>query len=262
MRTRLVSLVAIAVALALGAAAGPAAAAPTKKSPPLKILVTNDDGVGGAGIIALVTALRELPNTKIYVSAPAANQSGTGGKTTPGTLDATPAAVGGVKGFAVNGFPADSVNYALDGAIKAKPDVVLSGINAGQNLGTITDVSGTVGAARAAASRGIPALASSQGIADVPDYAAGVKQVLAWVKKHRKALVAHTQKAGVENLNIPTCVTGKVRGLVEVPLAANAENAVATSDCASTLTNLPDDIQAFNNGYATLSPLSTTPAGG
>jgi hypothetical protein len=100
----------------------------------------------------------------------------------------------------------------------------------------------------------------SQGIADVPDYGAGAKQMLAWVKKHRKALVAHKQKATVENLNVPTCATGKVRGLVEVPAATTTEGGGNPSDCTSTLTNPTDDIQAFLNGFATLSTLTTAPA--
>ena len=64
---------------------------------------------------------------------------------------------------------------ALAGADPTKPDVVLSGINQGQNLGALSDVSGTVGAARTAARHGIPALAVSQGTGNPPDYAAGAK---------------------------------------------------------------------------------------
>ena len=75
-----------------------------------------------------------------------------------------------------------------------------------------------------------------------------------WLKEHRKELLSHPA-ATVDNLNVPTCVTGAIRGEIEVPLAANAENAVNTSDCASTLTKPVDDIQAFNNGYATLTTI-------
>ena len=75
-----------------------------------------------------------------------------------------------------------------------------------------------------------------------------------WLKEHRKELLRHP-KATVDNLNVPTCVTGAIRGEIEVPLAATAENAVNTSDCASTLAKPVDDIQAFNNGYVTLTTI-------
>ena len=77
-----------------------------------------------------------------------------------------------------------------------------------------------------------------------------------WLKEHRKALEKKGVTAFVDNLNVPTCTTGKLRGVIEVPVAPNAENAIAPSDCASTLTDPVDDIQAFNNGYASLSSLS------
>ena len=61
---------------------------PRRRSPPtITVLVTNDDGVGAPGIDTLVEALRTQKNTKVVVVAPDTNKSGTGGKTTPGTLD-------------------------------------------------------------------------------------------------------------------------------------------------------------------------------
>src|SRR4029077_2632080 len=78
----------------------------TEAERPLTILVSNDDGIGAPGLDALVEGLRKVPNTKVIVSAPVANQSGTGGKTTPGgtpaATDATTAS--GVGGHAVPGF--------------------------------------------------------------------------------------------------------------------------------------------------------------
>jgi 5'-nucleotidase len=248
-----VLITALAVAMA-GLPAG--AEAPSKKKPVLQVLVTNDDGVGAEGIDALVEAVRKLPRVKVTVVAPATNQSGTSDKTTPETPAAQPAAtVSGYAAFSVAGFPADSVLAALAGADPTKPDVVLSGVNQGQNLGALSDVSGTVGAARTAARHGIPALAISQGTGNPPDYASGAKLAVKWLKEHRKKLLTHPP-ASVDNLNVPTCATGAIRGEIEVPLAPNAENAVNASDCASTLKNPVDDIQAFNNGYATLTTIS------
>src|SRR6478752_2263496 len=60
----------------------------TPSAAPLRILVTNDDGFAATGIDTVVTALRKLPAVRVTVVAPATNQSGTGGKTTAGTLRA------------------------------------------------------------------------------------------------------------------------------------------------------------------------------
>ena len=147
--------------------------------------MTNDDGYSAPGIDAVVQGLRTLPDVSITVVAPLANQSGTGGKTTPGTLAVTDVkTASGYAAKAVAGFPADTVIWAVDQhGLAQKPQVVISGVNFGQNLGVATNLSGTVGAARAAASRGIPALAASAGLAPpgvaAPDFATAVTQVKA-----------------------------------------------------------------------------------
>lgn len=229
-------------------------------------MVTNDDGVGAPGIDAVVEALRALPQTEVTVVAPAANQSGTGGKTTGGTLVATDAATAsGFAAKAVAGFPADTLVWAIDQkGIAARPDLVVSGINFGQNVGALASLSGTVGAAEAAAARGIPALAASQGIAEgalTPNFPDAVKQVLDWVAAHRDALAgtgsttASSKAADAFNLNVPTCPTGTVRGLVTEPLAAKDDRKLSIVDCASTKTTFTDDVDAFVNGYAVIAPL-------
>lgn len=237
---------------------------PTSKV--LRILVTNDDGVGAPGIDAVVEALRVLPDTEVTVVAPATNQSGTGGQTTDGTLTATDATT--ASGFAaksVAGFPADTIAWAIDQkGIADRPDLVVSGINFGQNVGSLASVSGTVGAAEAAAAKGIPALAASQGIADgalTPNFPDGVKQVLDWVAAHRDALAgtgatkSSTKPADAFNLNVPTCPTGAVRGLVTEPLAGEDDRKLNIVDCTSTKTTFTDDVDAFVNGYAVIAPL-------
>jgi 5'-nucleotidase len=247
-----------AAALGVGAGAVPAGAgtaAGGSKPPTLRVLVTNDDGVAAPGIDAFVRGLRRLDRVQVTVVAPAANQSGTSDRTTPGpltTAEATTAS--GYKAIAVQGFPADTVNFALDGGIPRTPHLVASGINEGQNLGPVVSVSGTVGAARTAVRRGVPAVAVSQGLAKPPDYAAGVREAIKWVKKHRKALTRKDPAAPTEvaNINVPTCTAGKVRGLVEVPSATSGDITV-TPDCTSTLKDPPDDLVAFANGYAALS---------
>ena len=184
------------------------------------------------------------------VVAPADQRSGTGGQTTEGELEVTDTELAsGYPAKAVDGFPADTVRVAID-EMGLEPDVVVAGINEGQNLGPLVDVSGTVGAARAAVARGVPALAVSSGIADDVDYEAAVPFVLEWVDSHRTVFVEGTAPDEVANMNVPSCATGQVKEPVEVPLATASEGAVAPSDCESTLTDPPDDITAFNAGYA------------
>jgi len=226
-----------------------AATTTTIVTKPLHILVTNDDGVAAPGIDAIVEALRKVPDTTVTVVAPAKNQSGAGSKTTPGTLTATDTTTaGGYPAKAVNGYPADTIAYALDQhGIDTRPDLVISGINMGQNLGVLIDVSGTVGAARAAARRGLPALAVSQGLAtapQTPDYQSGVTAALDWVAKHRDSLTAAT----VTNLNIPTCPNGKPRPVVVVPVDARA-NGIGPVDCVAPFPSPKSDVQAFLHGY-------------
>jgi 5'-nucleotidase len=223
----------------------------------LEVLVTNDDGIAGVGLDALVEALRKEANVHVTVVAPAADKTGTGGSTTPGPLVSRPATTNsGYEATAVEGFPADTIRAALDD-LDLKPDLVISGINLGQNLGQLTKVSGTVGAALAAGRRGVPALAVSQGLGNPPDYAAGVEQALAWLRAHRDSLQPGVPSAPVVNLNVPSCTSGEVRGVLEVRLATEAESdqALAPSDCTSTAAEPDDDVEAFHNGYATLSDL-------
>ncbi len=231
----------------------------------LDILVSNDDGFDAEGIDAVIEALIALPDTNVTVVAPAENQSGSGGNTTPGELTATEEeTLSGYPVTAVQGFPADAVNYGLENVVEEPPDVVITGLNEGQNMGPLIDASGTVGAARAAVAQGTPALASSQGLdEDPPEFSAGVEQVLAWVDENREALVAGEADVAVTNLNIPSCATGEVRGLVEVPVADDmAGRDYNEADCTSTEADPVDDVGGFNVGFATIGVIPPTPAAG
>lgn len=246
----------------------PTTSNPTKK---LTILVSNDDGYSAPGIDALVQALVALPDTEVVVSAPATQQSGKGSAVTDGDLTVTDeTTLSGHPAHAVAGTPADSVNWAITGGIDVKPDLVLTGINQGQNLGEIGNrVSGTLGAARAAVAHGIPALASSMGIRatgdrDTADYALAATYVVKWVNEHR-ADILNGKLGGdsplLENLNVPSCNSGgEVRGVVEVTMADSAEGALsADQNCRSTTPAAPDDITSFNNGFVTISEAAALP---
>jgi 5'-nucleotidase len=225
------------------------------KTAKLTILVGNDDGYSADGIDAVVEALRKLPDVEVTVSAPAENKSGTGSSTTPGTLTATPQKTkSGYAAYAVDGFPADGINYGL-AQMKDKPDLVVTGINQGQNLGESVAISGTVGAAKAATAKGIPAIAASQGIASTMDYTTAAQYVTDWVTAHRDQLLAGKADVDVVNLNVPTCPTGSVRGLKQEPVAATGNGITPATNCQSTETEFTDDVQAFVNGFATASQL-------
>ena len=240
----------------------------------LRILVTNDDGVEAPGIDAVVEALITDENNDVVVSAPAVNQSSSGDNTTPTpppleAMQTTTAS--GYPATAVMGYPADSVLYALQNLYPdAPPHVVLSGINAGQNVGNVkiggselglqVDISGTIGAAKTAACSGVPALASSQGDGETADYPSGVAEVLRWLEANRAALLAgNVSTETITNINIPSCDTGTIRGQLEVPLASGNPSGWnlpdGFQDCESTVENPPDDIEAFFNGYVTITPV-------
>jgi 5'-nucleotidase len=229
----------------------------------LQILVTNDDGVGAAGIDALVRALTAVEGVEVMVVAPSTEQTGTGGRVTEGTVAHAPArTAGGHEATAVDGFPADSVRVAFDD-LGLAPDLVVSGINEGQNLGPVVDLSGTVGAARAAARRGVPALAVSSGIVAAPaapDYAAAADLVVTWLGDNRDAIVAHEMPVdAVHNLNVPTCTAGELRGTLEVE-SATAGNPLGPSDCTDTADGFTDDVSAFTAGFAALTVVPLEPA--
>jgi 5'-nucleotidase len=255
----------------LGAAAGLAlcsvvpvtAGASSKQPETLRILVTNDDGVGAPGINATVKALAALPDTKVTVVAPLVNQSGTGAKVTPGAVTVTNATTAsGYPAKAVAGYPADTIIWAIDDhGISQRPELVVSGINFGENIGPLAALSGTVGAAETALARGIPALAVSQGVdnGQSPNFSQGAKYLVDWVQSHRKALLSATKETARStngNLNVPTCATGHVRGPVKVALATSLSGySISTVNCSSTATKPSTDVQAFVEGFASISAL-------
>lgn len=125
------------------------------------ILVTNDDGYDAPGIVALAEAMRELG--EVRVSAPASNQSGSGHAISLfKDIPYRHCEVGsGIPALAVSGSPADCIAVAMLGLLDHKPDIVVSGINRGANMGQDLTYSGTVTAALEAAIHGLPAVAMS-----------------------------------------------------------------------------------------------------
>jgi 5'-nucleotidase len=124
----------------------------------MKILLSNDDGYQAPGLVALHDAIRDLG--EVEVVAPEHNNSA---KSNALTLHSPLYVHEASNGFRyVNGTPADCVHIALTGMLGYRPDLVVSGINNGANMGDDTIYSGTVGAAMEGYLFGIPAIAFSQ----------------------------------------------------------------------------------------------------
>ena len=126
----------------------------------MKILLSNDDGFQAPGLVALHHAIADMPGIEVEVIAPEHNNSA---KSNALTLAAPLYVYPAHNGFRyVTGTPADCVHIALKGLLDYRPDLVISGINNGANMGDDTIYSGTVGAAMEAYLFGIPAIAVSQ----------------------------------------------------------------------------------------------------
>jgi 5'-nucleotidase len=124
----------------------------------MKILLSNDDGYQAPGIVALYEAIKDLGDVEVV--APEHNNSA---KSNALTLHSPLYVQQAGNGFRyVNGTPADCVHVALTGLLGYRPDLVVSGINNGANMGDDTIYSGTVGAAMEGYLFGIPAIAFSQ----------------------------------------------------------------------------------------------------
>jgi 5'-nucleotidase len=130
----------------------------------MKVLLTNDDGIQATGLNVLRRALLEMPEIELAVIAPDSNRSATGRMiTTRRPLEVQEIGFGdGSTGFATDGTPVDCVRFAALGLLEFVPELIVSGINHGSNLGDDITYSGTVAAALEGIVLGIPAIAVSQ----------------------------------------------------------------------------------------------------
>jgi len=126
----------------------------------MRILLTNDDGIAAPGLVAL-EAIANALSDDVWVIAPASEQSGVGhciNYARPTMINQI-----GAKRYAIEGSPADCVLVGLHDVMKdAPPDLILSGVNRGNNAGENTLYSGTIGACIEAALQGYNAIALSQ----------------------------------------------------------------------------------------------------
>jgi 5'-nucleotidase len=129
----------------------------------MRVLLTNDDGITATGLNAMRRALLELADVELEVIAPDSNRSATGRAVTlrdPIWVEELEFG-DGTTGFATDGTPVDCVRFAALGLIEDPPELIVSGINHGANLGDDITYSGTVAAALEGIMLGIPAIAVS-----------------------------------------------------------------------------------------------------
>jgi 5'-nucleotidase len=199
----------------------------------MRALITNDDGIGSTGLLVLAQAA-VAAGLEVTVAAPDSERSGSGtaisGLEAGHRLVLEDRALPGLEGVpaaAVRGTPALIVFAATGGAFGPAPDIVLSGINVGPNMGHAVLHSGTVGAALTAAAHGIPALAVSlaTGMPAHWEAAAAVTaRVLEW-------FVPRATVPVVVNVNLPDVPAAEFRGLRAARLAAygSVQSQVRTS---------------------------------
>ena len=235
----------------------------------MRILLTNDDGVYAPGLRALRTELQKLGN--VVVVAPATEQSAAGHSvtiTTPLVVQEVLDEANRPMGWAVEGRPADCVKLAVRELLPEKPDLVVSGLNAGSNAGINVLYSGTVAAAIEAAFFRITSVACSLEVtkARPADYATAAAHARAVIEQ----LVARKPPEGsLFNINVPDLERGPVRGVRAVPqnLAAYEETFDRRRDPRGRLYfwtgasfHCPDphpdsDVTALAEGWITVTPL-------
>ena len=231
---------------------------------PYRILLSNDDGINSPLLHTLKEELAALPEVEVVISAPADNQSGSSHSTDGGLLIVEHTYQNGESlGYAVAGRPSDAVRFGLVELGKDEPfDLVVSGINRGANVGNISHLSGTVGAAMEGLLHGVPAIAVSQDVTDV-DTVASARFTAQLVKHYRES---GAPEGTLISINIPS---GELQGVKIMPMGDSylqtshyelveqtgersvyeRQRIVVQSLDSST------DTYAYQQGYITLTPL-------
>ena len=237
----------------------------------MKILICNDDGYQAPGIVALYEALRRVADVEVV--APEQNNSA---KSNALTLHSPMYVNTAANGFRyVNGTPADCVHIALTGLLGYRPDLVVSGINNGANMGDDTIYSGTVGAAMEGYLFGIPAIAFSQTEKGWAHIDAAAQRACDMVQQLAPSIevLAHGAQPTIPpwllNVNIPNLPNAQIKGVKVARLGRRhaAERVITqTSPRGETMYWIGSagpakddgdgtDFHATNLGYVCITPL-------
>ena len=232
----------------------------------MKILVTNDDGIYSSGIFALWNIAKEFGD--VSVIAPINEKSAVG----HGITISNPIYVreiereDGFKGHAVYGTPADCVKIGIKSLLTSNPDLILSGINIGSNLGNNIIYSGTVAAAIEGATLNIPSIAISVDTFRPGNFSTSkivVRKIIKFIEKN-------TIPSGtILNVNIPDCEPNELRGY-KITVQGNQyfeddfdkrndprgrEYYWMTGEIIDNDKDLKYDGFAVSNGYASITPI-------
>jgi 5'-nucleotidase len=173
----------------------------------MNILLTNDDGIDGEGLTAFAACLRDKTGHSVYVIAPDTNRSGVS-QAISFLSDPLRLIERGPNTWSCSGTPADCVMAGILGALPVKPDLVVSGINAGANIGTDILYSGTAAAARQAGLYHIPAVALSLA-GKTPFY---WKETITFAVAHLEEFAEQWQEDVFINVNFPN--VPRIEGIV------------------------------------------------
>lgn len=228
------------------------------------ILVSNDDGIGSNGIRTLARYLKRIKGARVVVVAPNRERSATSHSLTihrPLRIEKMANDF-----YAVDGTPTDSVMLAVHAILKQKPDLIVSGINRGANLGEDVHYSGTVSAAVEGAIMGIPAMAVSVVGMDHFHYDVAASFSLKLVRQ----ILKEKLKSGIVlNVNVPNLPKNKIRGVRVTRLGKHNYGGVIVEKMDPRgrpyywIGGNPDDFEdirdsdceAYQEGYISITPL-------
>ncbi len=230
----------------------------------MKILVSNDDGYHAKGIIALTEALEAVAD--VIVVAPDRNRSAASNSLT--LTDPLRIKRHAENRFSVNGTPSDCVHLALTGLLEEEPDLVVSGINHGANLGDDVIYSGTVAAAMEGRFLGLPTIAVSLASEDRPKHFDTAGRVAAGMVKKLEAATLSSDV--ILNVNVPDRPYEELAGMQAVRLGFRhkSEPVVKSKDPHGRTifwvgpagkgqdSGEGTDFHAIELGYVTVTPLS------
>lgn len=236
----------------------------------MRILISNDDGIMAPGIRALAARLSK--EHEVTVVAPSKEQSGVGHSITylmP--IFSRPASIPGVDvpAYAVDGSPVDCVKFGIGNLLEEKPDLVVTGINQGPNIGPDVFPSGTVNAAIAGVLEGVPAIAVSYADFISTDFEASAElaaRLVNFVQDHP------IPKGMLLNLNVPALPLSEIKGTCVVPMDSQGQefryetrvNPMQRSYHWLTVVGLRkensagepvSDVDAIVKGYASITPI-------